>query len=203
MIIGLTGNIGSGKTFVANIFKKYGCKIIHLDEIGHQVLQSAECKKELINAFGNEIIDSEGKIDREKLRKVSFKTRENLNKLNSIVHPIMLKSLKNKISRNKNEKVIVLEAALLFELGLDKEMDKIIRKEFSYWEVAVFASPIPYLVKRLSFRAGAQHVDFVEGLDLRLNAGQVFIFHNDKREKKELPNVKVIFTVAKTGWKLV
>ncbi len=126
MIIGLTGNIGSGKTFVANIFKKFGCKIIHLDEIGHQVLQSAECKKELINAFGNEIIDSEGKIDREKLRKVSFETRENLNKLNSIVHPVMLKSLKNKLSRNKNEKVIVLEAALLFELGLDKEMDKII-----------------------------------------------------------------------------
>jgi len=84
-----------------------------------------------------------------------------------------------------------------------KEMDEIIRKEFSYWEVAVFASPIPYLIKRLSFRCGAQHVDFIEGLDLRLNAGQVFIFHNDKREKKELPNGKVIFTVAKTGWKLV
>lgn len=83
------------------------------------------------------------------------------------------------------------------------EMDEVIRKEFSYWEVAVFASPIPYLIKRLSFRTGAQHVDFIEGLDLRLNAGQVFIFHNDKREKKELPNGKVIFTVAKTGWELV
>jgi hypothetical protein len=58
----------------------------------------------------------------------------------------------------------------------------------------VFASPIPYLVSTLSFIDG--RVDSIEGQ-------RVFVFHNDKRDKKELPNGKIIYTVAKEGWQIV
>jgi hypothetical protein len=62
-----------------------------------------------------------------------------------------------------------------------------------YNDIIIFASPIPYLIKILSSRLTFEN-------ELAYN---VLIFHNDKREKKELPNGKVIMTVAQTGWELV
>ena len=65
----------------------------------------------------------------------------------------------------------------------------------------VFVSPIPYLLKECSSFSSKLWEDFVNGW--KCNTPRVFVFHNDNREKKELPNGKVIYTVAKTGWVLV
>lgn len=67
--------------------------------------------------------------------------------------------------------------------------------------VVIFASPVPYMLKKLSFYEGYGHEDncvYSEG-----NGTKVFVFHNDERQKKELPDGKVVYTVAKTGWQLV
>lgn len=75
--------------------------------------------------------------------------------------------------------------------------------EFLYQnaEVVVFASPIPYMLKELSAIA-AQAYDESSGYK-RHRLADVLVFHNDRREKKELPNGKIIQTVAATGWQLV
>ena len=61
----------------------------------------------------------------------------------------------------------------------------------------IFASPIPYLLKKLSYNSG-----FI-GRDAMGDCPMVYVFHNDNREKKELPNGKIIYTIAKTGWQLI
>jgi hypothetical protein len=63
----------------------------------------------------------------------------------------------------------------------------------NYGDIVIFASPIPYLIKLLTIKLTNEN-SFVDN---------VLIFHNDTREKKELPNGKVIMTVAQTGWELI
>ena len=72
-------------------------------------------------------------------------------------------------------------------------------------ETVVFVSPIPFLLSALSFMSGYGHESTCLSANGHLMGENtnVFIFHNDNREKKELPNGKVIFTVAKTGWQLI
>ena len=87
--------------------------------------------------------------------------------------------------------------------SLEKQRD-IIKKRFQRGEIAVFASPIPYLLYRLSWSSGAWAN--CQGNNLPDNFAfcrEVWIFHNDVREKKELPNGKIIQVVAEKGWQLV
>lgn len=80
-----------------------------------------------------------------------------------------------------------------------KEMDEQNNKILQH-DNAVFVSPIPYMIAALSFDSGYYRcMDDNQLKDLFT----VFIFHNDVREKKELPNGKIIFTVAKEGWELI
>lgn len=71
--------------------------------------------------------------------------------------------------------------------------------------VIIFASPIPYMLKRLAFYQGYGHEDncFHANGPLVGHGTEVLVFHNDKREKRELPDGKVVYTVAKTGWQLI
>lgn len=72
-------------------------------------------------------------------------------------------------------------------------------------ETVVFVSPIPFLISALSFMGGYGHESNCLSANGHLmgEGTNVFIFHNDNREKKELPNGKIVFTVAKTGWQLI
>ena len=88
-IIGLTGNIGSGKTTVARMFKELGAEIIEADKIGHGLIKKVEAKKELIRAFGSSILNEKKEIERRKLRRIVFKDKERLEELNQILHPLI------------------------------------------------------------------------------------------------------------------
>jgi hypothetical protein len=76
---------------------------------------------------------------------------------------------------------------------IDEQHQKVVKLVNNYGDV-VFASPVPYLMKEVSRES-------IIGENISLF--NVYVFHNDNREKKELPNGKIIFTVAKTGWQLV
>jgi len=100
MIIGITGSIGSGKTTAAKIFSKYHYTRIDADEIGHELLKSnKKIKNKLITYFGNEIIGKNGNIDRKKLGGIVFNDKNELKKLNSIMHPLIINEIKNKIKK--------------------------------------------------------------------------------------------------------
>jgi dephospho-CoA kinase len=111
VIIGVGGNIGSGKTLVSKIFEELGAQYISADEIGWEVLP--DIADELKERFGSIIIDRDI-IDKEKLRSIVFSNQKNLDYLNGLSHPVLVKKLLKKIEEIKS-KVIVIDAALIFD----------------------------------------------------------------------------------------
>jgi dephospho-CoA kinase len=114
-ILGVTGSIASGKSTACKFLESLGGIIVSADSIAHSFLErDSPVLEELILAFGNEILDSEGKVDRKKLGAKVFEDKSLLDKLNSIMHPrIRQKTLDIFDSIQKG--IIIWEAPLLFE----------------------------------------------------------------------------------------
>jgi dephospho-CoA kinase len=128
-IIGIMGGIGSGKSTVAAEFAKLGCKIIDADTIAHDLLEENEVRRQIIDLFSNEILDSHGKIDRKKISEIVFNNPELLFKLNNIIHPGVLQKTEELIEQyNKDNqcKAIILDMPLLLEVGWEKRCDRLI-----------------------------------------------------------------------------
>jgi len=125
MIIGITGQIGAGKTTAANIFKAMGAVVIDADKIGRKVVEnSPRLIQKLARSFGPQILTPKGKLRREKTAEIAFSSAKNRKLLNSLVHPYLLKELKKQIKRNlTKKKVIVIDAALLLDWKLDDIVD--------------------------------------------------------------------------------
>ena len=132
LIVGLTGGIGSGKSIVASMFKDLGAKIIDADKLGHSVIFPYKPTwKKIVKLFGKDILQNGLIIDRKKLGKIVFANQTLLKKLNEITHPEMTKLIKKEINLAKNktynqEKVLIIDAALIYEVKIDRLMDKII-----------------------------------------------------------------------------
>ncbi|MFD2939281.1 dephospho-CoA kinase [Flavobacterium notoginsengisoli] len=124
-VIGLTGGIGSGKTTIANYFEEMGVPVYIADNGAKNVMQSEEIIEEVKNAFGQDIFDGEV-LNRAKLAQIVFNDKEQLAKLNSIVHPAVKKDFESWMQEYKNFDYVVYEAAILFESGRYKECDVII-----------------------------------------------------------------------------
>ncbi|MBU4361471.1 dephospho-CoA kinase [bacterium] len=132
LIVGLTGGIVGGKSTVASMFRDLGAKIIDADILGHSViLPYKPAGKKIVKLFGEDILRNDLTIDREKLGKIVFTDQALLKKLNEITHPEIIKLIKKEINmaRNKThnqEKILVIDAALIYEAKIDRLMDKII-----------------------------------------------------------------------------
>lgn len=124
-IIGLTGGIGSGKTWVADYFKSVGIPVYIADKEAKILMTSDNMINALSNEFGKEILEN-GILNREKLAQLVFNNPKKLLKLNSIVHPEVKKHFDNWVKKHKNYPFVVKEAAILFESGSYKYCDTII-----------------------------------------------------------------------------
>lgn len=127
LIIGLTGGWGTGKSTAAKMFAYLGAEVIDADKIAHDVIRPRTAAYEkLIGCFGRSILKSKSAyIDREKLAKIAFSGKDFLQRLNKIVHPRVISRIKAKISHTK-AKIVVIDAALLIETGLNKICDALI-----------------------------------------------------------------------------
>ena len=132
LIVGLTGGIIGGKSTVALMFKNLGAKIIDVDKIGHSVILPHRLAwKKIIRSFGKDFLRNDMTIDRGKLGKIVFANQTLLKKLNEITHPEILKLIKKEINlardkTNNQEKILIIDAALIYEAKMDRLMDKII-----------------------------------------------------------------------------
>ena len=127
MIIGLTGSFGTGKTFVASIFKELGARVIDADRIAHKVIRKGSIAyKRIVKLFGKKILDKKGEIERRELGRVVFSNKALLRKLNSIVHPYVIKEIKRSIRSAGKTDIIVVDAPLLLEARLNGLVDKLV-----------------------------------------------------------------------------
>ena len=125
MIVGLTGGIATGKSMISKLWEKRGAFVIRADEIGHELLKQERIKRKIMEKFGREVFNERGEVDRKKLGQLVFSSREKLQLLNSIMHPPMVKRILRRLEQS-DAKLKVIEAAVLYEMGLDKACDRIV-----------------------------------------------------------------------------
>lgn len=118
LVIGVTGNIGSGKSTVCQILARLGAVVIDADKVAQETYKShSRTWQELIDAFGRDILQPDGEIDRQKLADIVFPRPDALAQLNGIVHPEAQRLAQGKIEAccQQGAKAIALEATLLIE----------------------------------------------------------------------------------------
>ena len=127
---GLTGGIASGKSTVAAMLAEHGFPVLEADKVSHALIEAGGAAyEEVIARFGREILDSKGRIDRARLGAVVFADRQKLDQLNGIIHPrVEGEALKQllELERSGSYPAAFVEAALIFEAGLHKELDGVV-----------------------------------------------------------------------------
>lgn len=124
-VIGLTGNIATGKSVVRKMLEHLGAYGIDADALGHRAIaKDAPGYQDVVNTFGNWILGPDGQIDRAKLARVVFSDPEALSRLESIVHPLVRQAV-DLLIRRSSQKVIVIEAIKLLEGPLRQACDTI------------------------------------------------------------------------------
>jgi dephospho-CoA kinase len=125
-IAGLTGNIGSGKSYVAEIFRKMGIPVFDSDLEAKKILiTDPEVSKALRVEFEDDIWDETGKPDRKKLAAIVFSDKTKIEKLNQIIHPRVRRRFESWVMEQKSP-LVLQEAAILVETGAYKKMDALI-----------------------------------------------------------------------------
>lgn len=127
-IIGLTGGIGSGKSTVSSYLAEKGYKIIDADKIAHDITsKGSPVLFELAEAFGKDILEPDGSLNRRKLAAAAFVDNDGRKILNGITHRVIFEEIDGRIREFRNsgqEKIIFLDAPLLFESGLDSRTEE-------------------------------------------------------------------------------
>ena len=124
-IIGLTGNIGTGKSVVRRMLEHLGAFGIDADAISHRAIsRDAPCYSAIVQEFGSHILSPDGQIDRKKLGRIVFNDDEAMKKLETIVHPLVEQAVDIIIKRS-SQKVVVIEAIKLLESNLAEYCDSI------------------------------------------------------------------------------
>jgi dephospho-CoA kinase len=127
---GLTGGIASGKSTVAAMLAEHGFPVLEADKVSHALIEAGGAAyEEVIARFGREILDGNGRIDRARLGAVVFADRQKLDQLNGIIHPrVEGEALKQllELERSGWYPAAFVEAALIFEAGLHKQLDGVV-----------------------------------------------------------------------------
>ncbi len=128
-VIGLTGGIASGKSTVSRLLAKYDVPIVDADLIARQVVQVGQpAYRAIVETFGEDILSSDGQLDRKALGALVFADKLALSQLEAITHPQIRRQIKLRLAEYKERTsapFVLLDAALLFETGLDQLCDRV------------------------------------------------------------------------------
>ena len=123
--IGITGGIGVGKTYVSNIFHRLGFPVFNADVQAKEcMIQDKQLKSDIKHVFGNKMYIN-GILQKDKLADIVFNDIQALNQLNALVHPVVKKRFKNWCEQ-QTARIVIKEAAILFESGANLELNKVI-----------------------------------------------------------------------------
>ena len=142
-----------------------GAVIINADDVGHQAYKpGSESWREVVEAFGEDIVDPNGEIDRRKLGAIVFSDPEQVARLNKIMHPRMARIVATQLEalRSQGTPVAVVEAALLFEAGWDSLVD----------EVWAIDSPLESVIHRLQARNGMSAEEVLQRVESQMDRAE-------------------------------
>src|ERR1700744_1099057 len=143
--VGITGNIGSGKTTVSKIFEVLGIPVFYADTAAKEVMVKDEILISAIkDAFGNTSYFDDGSLNRKHIANIVFNDDKELATLNSIVHPAVFRSFDSWVKQHPSSPYVLKEAALLFESDSYKMCDKTI----------MVTAPLPMRIQRVTARDG-------------------------------------------------
>lgn len=157
-VIGLTGNIGGGKTLACSYLRECGVPVIHTDTVSRQLMRKGEVSYNAIVAeFGEKMLGEDGELDRRKMSQLIFGDEAARLKVNSIVHPLVIAEVERLIDlyRADGKDMVVVESALIFEAGLAPQMD----------EVWLVTAPKEVLLRRVQERDGIGSAQAMARLD--------------------------------------
>lgn len=129
VIVGIAGGIGSGKSQVAKMLGELGAVVIDADAMAHAELDSPEVRQTLTNWWGSDVVGSDGKVDRKRIGAIVFNDPAQRTRLEGLIHPRIGERRDKMIERasvDPTVRMIVMDAPLLFEVGLDRMCDSVI-----------------------------------------------------------------------------
>jgi dephospho-CoA kinase len=176
--VGITGGIGSGKTTVCKVFEMLGTPVYSADEEAKKIVDDDKTvQQSIITIFGNDVLNNEKKVDRKKLASIVFNDKEKLQQLNNVVHPAVAKHFEDWLLGHPLDKYILKEAAILFESGAYKAMNKII---------AVVA-PLELKIERVMQRDKSTRMQVEERIHNQMSDEKIieksnFVIHNDEQQ---------------------
>lgn len=148
-LIGLTGNIATGKSTVMEVLRKLGAYTIDADKVVHQIMaSSASVREAIVGAFGEDVLTPQGEIDRDALGSIVFRDPAALRNLELIVHPIVMQTIDDMIV-NAEKDVVVVEAIKLIETKMNRDYDAL-------W---VVTSPPEQQIERMVTQRGPSEVE--------------------------------------------
>jgi dephospho-CoA kinase len=121
--IGLTGNIGTGKSTAARIFEILGVPVYHADKQAREILESELVKAQITELFGKQVLNPLNQVDRKALASIVFNDKDKLAALNNLIHPLVEADFSEWCEKFADQKYILQEAAILFESGFDRLFD--------------------------------------------------------------------------------
>jgi len=126
ILIGITGGIGSGKSTVSDYLTEKGCTVLDADKVCREIVEpGSDTLKELRNAFGSEIINDDGSLNRKKLAGIAFSDPKKKETLDGIMHRKVIEILLKRAEALSGEKAVFIDAPLLFESNLDRHLDMV------------------------------------------------------------------------------
>jgi dephospho-CoA kinase len=183
MLIGITGQIGTGKSEVARLLEKHGAYVISADQIGREVVEkNRRILRELVRSFGAEILTPSGKLRRRRLGELAFATPAGKRILDKIVHPRLLQELNRQTAQAiKKHDLVVVDAALLVDWQWDKRVQytvlvhsrneikaaRLLKKGYSRAEIITRAK------SQKGFMELRKHADFIIHNNKSLNSLEV------------------------------
>lgn len=192
LLIGVTGGIGSGKSLACKYFEELGCKIYYADDIAKELyISNIKLWKALIKQFGKRIIGENGSLDFFKFRKVVFSSTANQERVNRIVHPFVVSEILDR-AKNSKTRIIIIEAALIFESGFDKYLD---------YTIVVFSS-VKDRIKRIRKRNRLSIKDIMSIIKLQMPEKEKmnkadFVLKNNSTPSQLKKKVKFLYTLLK------
>jgi dephospho-CoA kinase len=156
LIVGLTGNIASGKSTVARLMVERGATLIDSDELARRAVEpDTPAFRQIVRRWGNEILQPDGGLDRGALRRQVFPDPSQLEELNRIVHPevLRLRDREKAHARERGDRIVVCDIPLLFEVNAVDECDRIVLVD----------APRPLRLERL---VRARSLAETEGMDM-------------------------------------